>query len=117
MTTPALAQDKTPLQTQEQVYGSQLMTQTERNEYSEKMRTLKTEQERNEYRLQHHQQMQERARANGLTLPDSPPTQGAGAGPGPGAGMGQGAGAGKGYGAGAGMGGGAGGGGSAGAKK
>ena len=53
MTTAALAQEKTPLQTPEQVFGSQLMTQTERNAYREKMRTLKTEQERNEYRLQH----------------------------------------------------------------
>jgi hypothetical protein len=112
--TPALAQDKIQLQTQDQIYGSQLMTPTERSEYSAKMRNLKTEQERNEYRYEHHRQMQDRARARGVTLPDSPPAQGAGAGPGagPGAGMGPGAGtgAGTGMGSGGGMGGGGGGG-------
>ena len=49
-TAPAMAQDKTQLQTQDQtqlrtqdqIYGSQLMTQTERNEYSAKMRSMKT---------------------------------------------------------------------------
>lgn len=92
-TFPAQAQDQirdqTQLRTQDQIYGSQLMTHTERDAYWTRMRSLKTEEERNAFRLQHHEQMQERARLKGLQLPDQPPTQqrtGPGTGPGAGAG-------------------------------
>jgi hypothetical protein len=76
------------------IYGSQLMTQQERNEYRAKMRSLRTAQEREQLRFEHHERMQQRARERGVTLPDAPPARGArGAGPGgpgmgPGGGMG-----------------------------
>lgn len=68
-------------QAQERVYGSQLMTQQERAEHRAKMRGLKTREERDAYRLEHHRKMQERAREKGLTLPDEPPARGGGMGP------------------------------------
>jgi len=85
----AYAQDTAP------IYGSQLMTRQERIEYRNQMRTLKTQEERNTFRLEHHKKMQERAQEKGLTLPEAPPAGGGGMGPGrggggmgPGAGMG-----------------------------
>ena len=59
-----------------QIYGSQLMTQQERLQYREQMRNAKTAQQREQLRLEHHRQMQERARQRGVTLPDQPPTGG-----------------------------------------
>jgi len=82
---PAVAQmqspDQMPLRDQdrERIYGYELMTPQERSEYSAHMRSLKTEQEREAYRLEQHKKMEERARAQGKTLPDMPP---AGMGPG-----------------------------------
>ncbi len=75
----------------EQVYGSQLMTQQERTEYGAKMRSAKTAQEREKIRKEHHEQMKERAKERGVTLPDEPPGRGGGMGPG-GGGMGPGGG-------------------------
>lgn len=97
--TPALAQDqtrdqtqdRTQLRTQEQIYGSQLMTPAEREAHWAKLRAMKTEEERNAFRLQHHEQMQERARAKGIQLPDVPLMRRSGpgaGGPGPGGGGG-----------------------------
>ncbi|MDP1647619.1 MAG: hypothetical protein Q8M01_05380 [Rubrivivax sp.] len=68
--TSALAQTPSQTQTQAQtqakaqdrVYGSQLMTAQERNEYQQRMRELKTQQERDQFRTEHHAKMQERAR-------------------------------------------------------
>jgi len=103
-------QDKlqTQSRTSDMIYGSQLMTQTERNQYRTQMRSLKTAQEREAFRLQHHEQMKIRAQEKGVVLPEQPPAGGAGfgpgAGPGPGAGAGAGSGAGNGAGAGAGSG-------------
>lgn len=99
MNTPAQAADQAQTQATQQaqtqerdrVYGSELMTQQERTEYHNHMRALKTEQERDAYRLAHHKKMQERAKAQGKTLPDMPP-----AGMGPGSGMGPGMGQGSG---------------------
>lgn len=54
------------------------MTPQEHTEYQNKMRSMKTQQERDAYRLQHHKQMQERARERGQELPDSPPAKGGG---------------------------------------
>lgn len=103
-TTSAMAQDKTQdrtqLRIQDQIYGSQLMTDAERNEYQARMRNMKTEQEREAYRLEHHKQMQERARAKGVSLPDEPPARGAGPGARPAAGGGAGGGMGGGMGGG-----------------
>jgi len=93
-----LAQDQAQTQTQVQIYGSQLMTAAERTEYQSKMRTLKTDKERDAFRLDHHEKMKVRAAEKGVTLPNSPPAVGAGpkansvmgAGPGSGVGAGQG---------------------------
>jgi len=87
----AQAQQKTQGKAQESelIYGSQLMTREERAEYRAKMRSLKTKEEREALRMEHHQKMQERAKSMGKTLPDMPPAQGGGmmmkpcSGPGP----------------------------------
>ena len=67
-------------QAQVQIYGSQLMTAAERTEYQTKMRALKTDKERDAFRLDHHDKMKVRAAEKGVTLPNSPP--GVGKGPG-----------------------------------
>ena len=85
-------------QAQVQIYGSQLMTSAERTEYQTKMRALKTDKERDAFRLDHHDKMKVRAAEKGVTLPNSPPaagtgpkvTTGQGVGPGSGMGAGQG---------------------------
>ena len=81
---------------QQQVYGSQLMTQQERLEYHARLRDAKTAAEREQIRNEHHKRMQERASAQGKTLPDEPPARGGGMGSGggnwPGGGMGPGGG-------------------------
>ena len=59
------------------IYGYQLMTERERSEYRERMRTAATEQERQQLRNAHHEQMQERARERGVIL--SGPRTGSGA--------------------------------------
>lgn len=84
---PAKAQTPEP----EPIYGSQLMTQQERTEYRAKMSAAKTVEEQEQIRKEHHEQMQERAQARGVTLPDEPPARGGGMGPG-GGGMGPGGG-------------------------
>ena len=84
------------------IYGSQLMTPHERQAYRERMREARTARERERIRLEHHRQMQERAREHGVRLPDMP----RGPGPGPGYGAGRGAGPGPGPGPGGGPGGG-----------
>jgi hypothetical protein len=85
MQTPSIE----PGQERERVYGYELMTGQERADYYSRMRALNTEQEREAFRLEHHKKMQERARAQGKTLPEMPPP-GMGPGMGPGGGMGPG---------------------------
>lgn len=75
---PAAATQARPGKT---IYGSQLMTPAERNAYRARMRSLKTVQERQAFRMQHHQEMQQRAQERGMTLPDMPMAPG-GMGPG-----------------------------------
>jgi hypothetical protein len=75
---------------QDQIYGSQLMTQEERNVYRNRMRAAKTEPEREQIRNEHHEQMKVRAKEKGVTLPDEPPARGRGMGPGKGMGPGMG---------------------------
>ena len=84
-------------QAQDQVYGSQMMTLQERNDYRARMNAAKTGQERDQIRQTHHEQMKERAKQRGVTLPDEPPAgmmdQGMGSGGGmggPGGGIGPG---------------------------
>lgn len=81
-----------------QIYGSQLMSQKERNEYRQRLQSAKTLKERERIRHEHHERMQERAKARGLKLPDEPPAHGMGGGMGPGGGMRSGGGRGRGSG-------------------
>ena len=69
---------------QDTMYGYQLMTEQERAEHRAKMRSFNTEAEREAYRRQHHEMMQERARTQGVTLPDEPMQRGQGRGKGQG---------------------------------
>lgn len=54
------------------MYGSQLMTPAERAEQHNKMCAAKTDEEREQIRKEHHDRMQERAKAKGVTLPEMP---------------------------------------------
>jgi hypothetical protein len=78
-------------QDRDHIYGSQLMTQAERNQYRKQMRSAKTVKEREQIRAEHHKRMQERAKERGMTIPDMPPARGGGmgGGMGPGGGMGR----------------------------
>ncbi|MHB8223099.1 MAG: hypothetical protein ACYDHV_09670 [Desulfurivibrionaceae bacterium] len=76
------------IQTQEQIYGSQMMSQQEREEYRLKMRAAKTVAEREKIRKEHHERMKTLAKERGITLPDEPPAKGGGMGPGSGMGPG-----------------------------
>ena len=67
-------------QNKEPIYGSQLMTQQERLEYQQRIRSAKSQAERQRIRSEHHTQMQERAREKGVTLPGMGPGQGMGRG-------------------------------------
>ncbi len=69
------------VQKQEQIYGSQLMTQQERAEYRSKMHTAKTAEEREQIRREHHERMKKRAAERGVTLTEEPPARGRGMGP------------------------------------
>jgi hypothetical protein len=78
-------QTQEQIQEQEQIYGSQLMTPEERTEFRTRMRAATTNEEREQIRREHHEQMQVRAKQQGVTLPDEPPVHG-GRGMGPGGG-------------------------------
>jgi len=89
-------------QTTDTIYGSQMMTAEERDAYRAKMRSAKTQAERDQIRKEHHDEMRQRAKDRGVTLPDQPRTsrqagpRGRGMGPGMGQGMGPDAGMGRG---------------------
>ena len=93
--TTAMAQ-----QNPQQVYGSQLMTQQERLEYRQRLQNAKTVEERERIRAEHHRSLQERAREQGVTLPERPPVQGMHQGSRMGFGPGKGQGGGRGRGGG-----------------
>jgi hypothetical protein len=84
-------QDRTQDQDRDRIYGSQLMTQQERNEYRNRMRSAKTAEERQQIREEHHERMKVRAKERGVTIPNDPPMK-QGGGMGSGAGMGSGGG-------------------------
>lgn len=85
---PAAAQMQSdPMQERDRIYGYELMTPQERTEYHARMRALNTEQEREAFRQEHYKKMQERAKAQGKTLPAAPPGMGPGMAPGGGKGM------------------------------
>ena len=77
-----------------EIYGYQLMTPQERNQYRARMRAAKTNEERVRIRSGHHALMQERAKERGVKLPSEPPP-GRGPGMGPGRGPGGGGSSGK----------------------
>jgi hypothetical protein len=72
----------------EQIYGSQLMTEQERKEHQERMRSLTSQEERDAYRAQHREEMQRRAREQGVDLPEEIPGKGKAKGKAKGAGKG-----------------------------
>jgi hypothetical protein len=74
-------QDRTQLREEQRIYGSQLMTQQERLEYQRRLRELKTVEAREQFRKEHHEAMQVRAKERGVKLPDEPPARGMGGGP------------------------------------
>ena len=76
--------ERVEAQKQEQIYGSQMMTEQERNEYRARMQAAKTNEEREQIRMQHHERMQERAQSQGLSMPETPPPRGGGMGGGKG---------------------------------
>jgi hypothetical protein len=84
------AQDKVQKQEQEQeqIYGSQLMTQQERDEFRAKMRSAKTAKEREQIRQEHHERMMVRAKERGVNLPSETPAHGGHMGSGGGMGAG-----------------------------
>lgn len=59
----------------EPIFGSQLMTEQERNEHRNAMRSARTDEERSTIRAKHHEQMLQRAQERGVTLPATPPEQ------------------------------------------
>lgn len=61
---------------QEPVYGSQLMTQEERMQHREQMRSAATEAEREQIRQEHHERMVIRAKERGVSIPDEMPPRG-----------------------------------------
>ena len=69
-------QMRTMDQDREMIYGSQLMTEQERNEYRERIRMAKTQQERDQIRAEHHKEMLARAKERGVVLPDEPMSKG-----------------------------------------
>ncbi len=75
------AQDRDPIRDQD-IYGSQLMTPEERNEHRARMRTARTEEERERIRAENHERMKQRAEERGITLAEVPPERGGGMGPG-----------------------------------
>lgn len=72
----ALAQNQSRAQEQirdRDIYGYQMMTQQERNEYRNRMRTATTVEARQQIRTEHHAQMVARAKERGVKLPAEPP--------------------------------------------
>ena len=61
---------KLRVQPDEPCYGWQLMSDEERNRYREQLMKLKTEQEKEQFRNQHREEMRQRAKALGQELPE-----------------------------------------------
>jgi len=85
----------TALADDERVYGRDLMSEQERSEQREKMRSMDAG-EREQYRAEQHERMQERAREQGKEIPEQMGERGMGQGQGMGRGNGMGMGGGRG---------------------
>ena len=68
----AQSQTQTQVQNRARIYGSQMMTPAERASYRQHMRQATTQAERDRIRAEHHNAMQERAKARGVMLPEMP---------------------------------------------
>lgn len=90
----AMSKDKLQTTTQETVRGSQLMTQEEREEFRNKMRSATSAEERQKIQKEHHERMRARAKERHLKMSEEPPFDGMRGNmrDGTGAGMGQGGG-------------------------
>jgi hypothetical protein len=90
--TIVIATNSATAQQDQPIYGSQMMTDQERTQYRDRMRSAESASERERLRRENHERMKSRAKERGVTLPDEPPAQGMGRGPGmsPGGGMGPG---------------------------
>jgi hypothetical protein len=75
---PIMTQEEA--QVQEQVYGSQLMSEQERTDMRSKMRGAGSDEEREKIRNANHERMKVRAKEQGLSLPDEQPKKGGGMG-------------------------------------
>ncbi|MHA7810289.1 MAG: hypothetical protein ACX933_10815 [Marinobacter adhaerens] len=64
----SLASMPVAAQSDDQVFGRELMTQQELKQHRETMRNLNTDAERAKYRQLHHERMMERARERGVEL-------------------------------------------------
>jgi len=62
--------DRDRLQDADAIYGESLMTDEEKLKYRDELAALESEQERERYRYRHRLRMQERAREQGVELPD-----------------------------------------------
>ncbi len=93
---PAQAQESSQAETQKQtqarerVYGWELMTDEGFAQQQTKMRSLRTREERQRYRAEHHAQMMERAQERGVDLMGPTPGRGSGPSSRPSVGAGQG---------------------------
>ncbi len=77
---PIMTQEKSQVQTQEQVYGSQLMTEQERTDMRSKMRASGSDEEREKIRNANHDRMKVRAKEQSINLSDEQPNRGGGMG-------------------------------------
>ncbi len=87
-----------PAADKEPIFGSQLMTQEERLQFRNQMQNATSVEEREKIRIQHRELMLERAKAQGVTLSDTPMMMRNGAGKGPGMNNGSSSGSGQGKG-------------------
>lgn len=87
-----------PAADKEPIFGSQLMTQEERLQFRTQMQNATSVEEREKIRIQHRELMLERAKAQGVTLSDTPMMMRNGAGKGPGMNNGSSSGSGQGKG-------------------
>ena len=55
------------------IYGWQMMTREEMEQYRNRIRNAKTAEEREQIRKEHHEQMVQRAKERGMKLPDEAP--------------------------------------------
>lgn len=63
---------KDQVQKSDYIFGHQLMTSDERSEYRQKLQSLKTEQEREAYRMEHKKKIHKLAKAKGMLVPGNP---------------------------------------------